>query len=386
MAKKKGKEFFDEMSEQSEVKAEIVRKYFWAWATVITRQIKKFGKEKIAYVDLFAGPGHYNDGTPSTPIQILESAIKDEHIAATLGAYFNDEDPDTAAALLDAIDIIPGVNLLKYKPVVRNHRVDDALASKFESWKLPTLFFLDPFGYKGLSQRLIRATLKPWGCDCIFFFNYNRINAALSNPVFTDNMNQFFGSDRAERLRVELEGRNPTDRQGLIINELKRALTDLGGKYNIEYYFKDNSGQKTSHFIILASKNVLGYDMMKNIMAGESSSEDHGVPTFGFNPLDKVRSYEKDIAPTLFDLSSNPVEELASILLIEFAGRTLTMQEIYREHHVGRRYVLKNYREALTTLEAEGKISTVPPASQRVRGGKLTFSPTVKVFFPLKGD
>lgn len=50
------KQFFDESGEQSVVKATIIAKYFWAWAKVIIPTTKQHG-DKIAYLNLFAGPG-----------------------------------------------------------------------------------------------------------------------------------------------------------------------------------------------------------------------------------------------------------------------------------------------------------------------------------------
>ena len=54
--------FFDEQTEQSLVKATIVAKYFDAWASVIVNTQKRnpHQPQKIAYIDLFAGPGRYN--------------------------------------------------------------------------------------------------------------------------------------------------------------------------------------------------------------------------------------------------------------------------------------------------------------------------------------
>jgi len=70
-----GNRFFDETREQSIIKGKIVSDYFWAWAKVITPTVKKSGTNRIAYIDLFAGPGRYRDGTKSTPLLILEKAI-----------------------------------------------------------------------------------------------------------------------------------------------------------------------------------------------------------------------------------------------------------------------------------------------------------------------
>lgn len=281
-------DFFDEQTVKSEVKTEIVRKYFWAWAKVISKQVKKFGKNNIGYVDLFSGPGKYKDNSKSTPIHIIEGAIRDEEIRDMLLTIFNDSNSDNCSQLQQEINNIEGVNLLKYKPQVTNYEVNDELAEKVDKLKhIPTLYFLDPWGYKGLSLRLIRSTLQGWGCDCMFFFNYNRINAALSNPVMTGNMNAFFGKNNADKLRSEIASKSPKERENLIIKSLKEALAEFNGKYTIEYFFKDDDGEKTSHFLILVSKNPLAYKIMKDIMANESSNVKEGVASLGFNPKDE---------------------------------------------------------------------------------------------------
>jgi len=51
-------QFFTESSEQSRVKTAIVSKYFWAWAKVVMPSAKRYADNKIAYIDLFAGPGY----------------------------------------------------------------------------------------------------------------------------------------------------------------------------------------------------------------------------------------------------------------------------------------------------------------------------------------
>ena len=40
-------DFFDERTEQSEIKTEIVRKYFWAWAKIMISNAKKQGIKDI---------------------------------------------------------------------------------------------------------------------------------------------------------------------------------------------------------------------------------------------------------------------------------------------------------------------------------------------------
>ena len=68
------KGFFEEQQEQSQVKAVIVQKYFWAWSKIM---IKTNKVKKVAYIDLFSGPGRYKDGSKSTPLLVLENAVGD---------------------------------------------------------------------------------------------------------------------------------------------------------------------------------------------------------------------------------------------------------------------------------------------------------------------
>ncbi|QSV67535.1 MAG: three-Cys-motif partner protein TcmP [Aphanizomenon flos-aquae DEX188] len=201
--------FFDEPKEQSLVKARIVEKYFWAWAKVIIPTAKKAGS-KIAYIDLFAGTGRYKDGSKSTPIKVLEKAISDPDIRNMLVTLFNDAKVDHIHSLQKAIDAITGIDDLKYKPEVTNFKIGE---KNLEIFDVPTLFFLDPYSYKGLSLNLIYAVVKNWGCDCLFFFNYNRINMDLTNPIAEDDINDLFGKIRADIVRKKLKLIKSEDRE-----------------------------------------------------------------------------------------------------------------------------------------------------------------------------
>jgi len=149
-------------------------------------QVKRGGK-KIAYVDLFAGPGRYRDGTKSTPLMVLEQALNDPDMREMLVTLFNDKDEDSSNSLQRAIEELPGIDKLKYKPNVMNKEVGSEMVKLFAQMRLvPTLFFVDPWGYKGLSLQLVNAVVKDWACECIFFFNYNRINMGLNNEFVED--------------------------------------------------------------------------------------------------------------------------------------------------------------------------------------------------------
>ena len=283
-----GNSFFNEQTDQSLVKSIIVAKYFDVWANIIISTQKRYpnlSSGKIAYIDLFAGPGRYCDGSQSTPIKILKNAVQKPDLCRRLVTLFNDKDKNNARSLEKAIAEIRGIETLKFKPTVENEEVGEEIVKMFEEMSMvPTLIFVDPWGYKGLSLRLVNSVLKDWGCDCIFFFNYNRINMGLSNPMVREHMNALFGEKRAELIRPKLDPLSPQARELMIIEELCQAIKSYGNRYTLPFRFKDAKGKRTSHHLIFVSKHFRGYEIMKDIMAKESSGADQGVASFEYNP------------------------------------------------------------------------------------------------------
>lgn len=369
--------FFEESKEQSLIKSTIVAKYFDVWSRVIINTQKRFPQhsQKIAYIDLFAGPGRYKDSTQSTPLIILANAIEKPDLRKRLVAIFNDKDENNAKLLEKTISEISGIETLEYKPLVYNQEVGEEIVKMFESMNLvPTLFFVDPWGYKGLSLRLVNSVLKDWGCDAIFFFNYNRINMGINNEAVQEHMQALFGEEQAIALRNRLNGEKSFQRELLIIEELCQVLKAYGSRYILPFRFKNYRGKRTSHHLIFVSKHFRGYEIMKDIMARESTSDTQGVPSFEYNPA--------DILPRqalLFQLS-RPLDDLKDDLLVKFRGYKIAMQKIYEKHNVDTPYIKKNYKDVLRELYDDSTIKAISPNGKPPR--KDTFGDKIIATFP----
>lgn len=366
--------FFDESREQSQVKAEIVEKYFDAWAGIISGtqdRVRPAAVPKIAYVDLFAGPGRYKDGATSTPLRVLAKAVTKSTYADRLVTVFNDKDPANVSTLRAEITALPGIDRLKYAPQVWNEEVGDNIATRFTMMRdVPTLAFVDPWGYKGLTLRLVDSFLKNWGCDCLFFFNYGRINAGLSNPLVREHMNALFGEARAAALASALVELSPTEREATIVEQLASALQEYGHRYVLPFCFKNDQGTRTKHHLILVTKHFKGYDVMKQIMATSSSLQQQGVASFTYCPADRAQ-------PLLFELN-RPLDDLRGLLLEAFAGRSLSMRALYEEHSVGRPFLASHYKSVLRKLEDDGVVITHNRKSTR------GFADDLRVSFPTR--
>ena len=372
--------FFNEQKEQSLIKSMIVAKYFAVWSKVIISTLKKtaLNQQKIAYIDLFAGPGRYCDGAKSTPVKILEQAINDNDLKDRLITIFNDKDEDNSKSLQKTISEIDGIKKLKYIPEVHNQEVGVEIVKILENVKIvPTLFFVDPWGYKGLSLRLVNSVLKDWGCDAIFFFNYNRINMGLSNPFVVEHMEALFGEGKGEEMKNMLENKNAHQREQYIVEELCQSLKRYARRhekrYVLPFRFKDAKGRRTSHHLVFVSKHFRGYDIMKGIMAKESTDNNQGVASFEYNPADFLS--QQSLLAQLY----SPLSDLKTDLIQTFRGKSLLLKEIYKLHSVDKPYILKNYQDVMKDLLKEGLIEAVTEKGTPPRIG--TFSEKNKVTF-----
>lgn len=370
--------FFQEQREQSLIKARIVSKYFSAWANVILATQKRYPHhtQKMAYVDLFAGPGRYDDQSKSTPLMVLETILANPDLANRMVALFNDKDKANIESLKTAINKIDGIERLKYAPAFYNEEVGDEIAKMFSGMQLaPTFFFVDPWGYKGLSLNLVSSIIKDWGCDCVFFFNYNRVNMGVNNEAIRQHMVSLFGDEQLSFVRHECKNKSPEERELIVVQTLCDALRNNGSQYVLPFRFKNDEGTRTSHHLIFLSKSFRGYDIMKEIMYKESSDNIGGVASFEYNPRD---AHFKQ--GSLFDLLSRPLDDLQGMLLQQYARRTVDFNRLYEEHSVDKPYIKKNYKEVLITLLESGRITAF-----NVKTGKSprrgTFSDDMRITF-----
>jgi three-Cys-motif partner protein len=370
--------FFQEQREQSLIKARIVSKYFSAWASVILATQKRYPRhsQKMAYIDLFAGPGRYDDQSKSTPLLVLETILANPDLANRMVTLFNDKDIANIKSLQTAISQIDGIDRLKYAPSFYNEEVGDEIAKMFSKAQIvPTFFFVDPWGYKGLSLNLVSSIIKDWGCDCVFFFNYNRVNMGVNNDAIKQHMASLFGDEQLNTVRQDCIGKPPEEREMIVVQALCDALRNNGSQYVLPFRFKNDEGTRTSHHLIFLSKSFRGYDIMKEIMFKESSDNVGGVASFEYNPRD---AHFKQ--GSLFDQLSRPLDDLGDMLLKQYAGKTIDFINLYGEHSVDTPYIKKNYKEVLRTLFENEQINAVNAKTGKAPR-KGSFSDDMRITF-----
>ncbi len=359
--------FFDYPRESSRIKQKVVVDYFLSWASVLARG------RTVGYADLFAGPGRYRNGEKSTPLLIAEHVIQNDRLRNFVRLWFNEGDPDYAKQLRENVLALTGIDGLRYKPVFTVKIVSKSLAK--HQFSIPTLVFADPSGYKGLSLRLIAGALRGFGNDCLFFFNYRRVNMKLSYPVMDESVDEFFEPERAKALRREIGALKPRTREEVVLKAIRAAIREAGG-IPVVLAFRSREGGGTSHHLVFASKHTKGAGIMKRIMSDCSSEVIDGIGSWYFDP--------KGVETTTLPLFS-PLDEVCDRLLEVFAGRTLTFKRLLDEEAPETQYTDTNYRDAVLRLEAEFRIEADPRSQDRrmqAASAKRTLPESTKLTFP----
>lgn len=359
--------FFEHQTPESKAKIEIVTNFFASWLNIIGSS----STGPLAYMELFAGQGAYDDGTKSTPILVLEHLLSTPH-ADRFHVILNEYDDEKADKLEAAVNALP-IERLGRKPKILRREVNAQNVTSFLRHlpNSPAVLFADPFGYRGITLELFLKYLSvSWGRDAVFFFNYKRVNAAISNPDFAENMRAMFGKTRAEALAAELHGLSPTKRKRRVHEAMEESLRDAGVNFVHRFDFVEREDS-----LFFLSQKEKGLRTMKTVMAGRSTKDAEGVPTYSYEratPQDQLQG-------SLFAPPSR-LDELRSDLLTKFAGQTLTFEEVVRRHHPGTSFVETNYRAILKQMEADDEIRVTSPQPRRPG----TFGPGARISFPSK--
>lgn len=357
----KEQNFFEKQTLSSKVKASIVSEYFPKYCSIIVR---KHVPEKIGYLDLFSGPGMYEDGNPSTPILIARNCLKDEDLKNRVWMVFNDK--CYSEQLKENFNKEFPEGTFKNKPhfghsiVGESQEINDFIVKntcKGRFNEQPSVLFIDPWGYKGIETNVLSQFLSYWGNELFIFINSKRINPALENDKFEEPMRCLFPNSY-DKVKVEIRNkRTVSERLQFIIDNLgKEYEASLKSRvYYTAFKFQEEDIETTSHFILHLTKNSRGFDLVKQIyndFANVGTVFD-GINTYTFDVKKITNPVEE-----LFDTNSENIDALKNMLLEEYKGRTITSYDLFEEHQQNCLYSRSHYVKALRRLVEEGLIES----------------------------
>ena len=358
--------FFEKQTLSSRVKASIVAEYFPSYAKIIS---SKHVPRRIGYYDLFAGPGKYDDGNPSTPILLARNCVKDSYLRERVWMVFNDKQYKEALEQNFTQEFPTGT--FTQKVYFRDQEVGTCqgintflVTDTMENGKneCPAVLFIDPFGYKNIDTSIIAKFLSFWGNEAFIFINTKRINPAFENDKFDLILRELFPCSYEDtKVNIRLK-RTVAERLQYIIDSLGREyqkLVPIKGREQVYYTafkFQEEDSVTTSHYILHITKSRRGFDLIKQIytdFANVGTIFD-GVNTYTFDP--KLGSQNSSL--DLFDTKSENIDVLKETLYSTFKGQTLTALEIFESHQIKTLYSRNHYTEALRRLVNEGRVTS----------------------------
>ena len=261
------------MAAHSTVKTQIVYKYFKAWSAIAKKHA-----DKIGYVDLYAGQEFIKTYRIYANVSSKACNIRSRLVKRMI-FVFNDKDTLTIDRLR--------TNRRSLRESIASRLLSCAvgpdIASELSRLRsVPCLVFADPWGYKGLSLSLMGKALRQWGTECLLFFNYNRVNMALSypEPAIQQHMIDLFGEERFLRLESTVRGLPSEEREMLVVSEFADALGDVGAQFAPWFKFINIAkGRELHYYLFFGTKHLRGYKIMKEIMSGASSYRTDGYAT-----------------------------------------------------------------------------------------------------------
>jgi len=364
-------DFFQSKRDTSEIKTKFLNEYFKAWAAIMLKGQSYKNITKLLYLDLFSGPGIYDDNKLSTPIKILNSIHEskgskfidyDKHVQTV----FNDIEVEQYEKLKINIESLPYYNELTFKPILTNGPASLNLIKEALKEKIPSLTFIDPLGY-GFTQKMLMFSIQRWGSDLFMLFNFNRIRAAIANSKVEQNMLEIFGNKFAELQEFYSKESSPQKRELFIIETFESIFEEQGFmvlKFRIKFPDKD----QTSHYLFFISKVSLAITRAKEILSKYSDYQADGIPQFGAN---------LNLQPVLNpDMNNYSINNLASIIKSNNKFDGYKIEQIYKEHNYKTNYIKINYKEAISKLKVSEVIYLLDKNGRKT--DKITYTAKVK--------
>ena len=369
--------FFAVQKTKSKIKTIIVTEFLKAYFPIINSKFKK----DIWYIDLFCGPGCYEDGSKSTPVVLLDviGTFTDDAVCNRLHIVFNDRNADYISKLKSNISGHPILPRMRYQPRITNLNASEVDLSCYTKGNNPIFSFIDPWGYKDISSSQVWELVKNVGSDCVLFFNADRILQDIGKPANEEDFRKLFGNFFEEAKSIQPMG-TMTQRQKaekfLMLFSKNLYLTvrrETGNYYRVyvlPFYVEADDKEKISHFIVFISKNHKAIREMRKVMIKHGNSTS---TMLGYDDKDAFQltllSRNDDLYNSIFPIIKACFSQFPQLYEKEFTidnmAETVDNYSMYTQYKV-LPYSSSDLKQVIEILDKFGCIDVIPPKGKRM--------------------
>lgn len=258
-------------------KIAILKGYLLAWFQIMGRAKRK---QKVLYVDGFAGPGEYTNSSQSSPIAALTAAKAalslsgNSWIAGDIHCAFIETDAErlnNLRARIEPFDNTPGLHIhsLGKSFVDGLHELKSQIPSPF-THSHPLFVFIDPFGATGAPFSVVTDILRSRGSEVLINLDADgiaRIFLAKANPNRDSQLTEIFGDASWQGILSENLPFQTLCYRVLDLYKAKlRKLPQVEYVFAFEMRSTRGAAETLSYFLVFASQHHLGLEKMKEAM------------------------------------------------------------------------------------------------------------------------
>ena len=325
-----------EYSEHTRAKHEILSRYLGAWYSILGRS----RAPQLVILDGFAGRGRYTGGEPGSPVLIYDEAVKavGRGIATKITIACSEANEGNYESLKDVADALEACQGVEIR--VRQREFADA-AGPIARWlagnkgTVPTFAFVDPFGFAGVPLDVIRELLAVDHVEVLLTFMARDMSRFLTADTAEEGLTAFFGGEDWRQC-IEPDEAERTECLLLRYQEIVRPEI---AEYATPFRVFEDERNATLYYLVHLTNHPLGMRRMKEAMVFHSADMTFWPITL--RPKDQL-ALDVD--------ESAPWPSLQEHLLAEYAGRSMSFEELLNEDYPKGVWVEAQYRAAVLDL------------------------------------
>jgi three-Cys-motif partner protein len=326
-----------EYSEHTRAKHEILTRYLGAWYSILGSSRAR----RLVILDGFAGRARYTGGESGSPVLIYEAAVRavERGVAQQISILCSEANPSNFASLEAVKSRLPACEGVEMRAQQREFAAAAMPVAKWleeQRGTIPTFAFVDPFGFTGVPLEVIKALMSVNHVEVLLTFMARDMSRFLTLDTVEEALNEFFGGD-VWRACVDPDEDARTECLLLRYQDVVRPDIAL---YATPFRVFEDERQSPLYYLVHLTNHPLGMRRMKEAMVSESADM-----TFWPITLRPKNQLALDVS------EGEPWPSLQKHLLEEYAGRSLTFEDLLNEDYPKGVWVEPQYRKAILNLE-----------------------------------
>lgn len=357
----------------TEAKHRLYRRYLDGWWPVMLQQSHATGylRERVTYVDAFAGPGRYECGEEGSPLFALDGllnhdAVERMHLSRErVRLVFIEKRRDRCEHLVD--ELTSKFGDLEKLPVHVEVRRDDATSGTITAlddlggWGHAVLAIFDSWGNVNVPHSLMRRIAGNPASEAIVTFGPNWFSRRAD--LDADQLDAVFGG-RVYWQQADRET-SPDERWRAWLASYRSALNEAGFEYRLQFEVVPKTGQPL--YLVYGTTHPKGVEVMKDAMwrvDGEGGMSFRDPRTRGAQVSGQLDLFGSG------GLTNPELRELVVQRLNEDATTVQQLREWLKRETA--RWRAKDAPRAVKELRDDGVVATDPP-------GRITKATVVKL-------